>query len=112
MTENRNEKLLNGALRYIAAHTPGEEAYRFLHGQIGISNEELIQYGLDTFMLFSICASYWTLSAFLFFMRQPPDKRRVCLDVRLLLTKTQKEIEAIPIPANGLRGILPNLNLN
>ena len=47
MTENRNEKLLNGALRYIAAHTPGEEAYRFLHGQIGISNEELIQYGLD-----------------------------------------------------------------
>ena len=34
------------------------------------------------------------------------------LDVRLLLTKAQKEIEAIPIPANGLRGILPNLNLN
>lgn len=63
MTENRNEKLLNGALRYIAAHTPGEEAYRFLHGQIGISNEELIQYGLDTFMLFSICASYCTLFA-------------------------------------------------
>lgn len=26
------------------------------------------------------------------------------LDVRLLLTKTQKEIEAIPIPANGLWG--------
>ena len=34
------------------------------------------------------------------------------LDVRLLLAKAQKEIEAIPIPANGLRGILPNLNLN
>ena len=34
------------------------------------------------------------------------------LDVRLLLTKAQKEIETIPIPANGLRGILPNLNLN
>lgn len=47
MTENRNEKLLNEALRYIAAHTPGEEAYRFLHDQIGITNEELMQYGLD-----------------------------------------------------------------
>lgn len=34
------------------------------------------------------------------------------LDVRLLLAKAQKEIEAIPIPANGLLGILPNLNLN
>ena len=48
MTENRNKKLLNGVLHYIAAHTPSEEAYRFLHGQIGISNEELIQYGLDS----------------------------------------------------------------
>lgn len=47
MTENRNEKLLNGALHYIAAHTPSEEAYRFLHGQMGITNEELMQYGLD-----------------------------------------------------------------
>ena len=44
MTENRNEELLNGALQYIAAHTPGEEAYRFLHDQMGISNEELMQY--------------------------------------------------------------------
>lgn len=47
MTENRNEKLLNEALRYIVAHTPGEEAYRFLHDQMGVSNEELMQYGLD-----------------------------------------------------------------
>ena len=47
MTENRNEKLLNGALRYIVAHIPGEEAYRFLHSQMGISNEELMQYGLN-----------------------------------------------------------------
>ena len=47
MTENRNEKLLNGALRYIAVHTPGEEAYRFLHSQMGISNEDLMQYGLN-----------------------------------------------------------------
>lgn len=48
MTENRDEKLLNGALHYIAAHTPGEEAYSFLHGQMGITNEELMQYGLDS----------------------------------------------------------------
>lgn len=47
MTENRNENLLNEALHYIAAHTPGEQAYRFLHDQMGISNEELMQYGLD-----------------------------------------------------------------
>ena len=47
MTENRNEKLLNEALRYIVAHTPGEEVYRFLHDQMGITNEELKQYGLD-----------------------------------------------------------------
>ena len=47
MTENRNEKLLNGALRYIAARTPSEEAYRFLHDQMSITNEELMQYGLD-----------------------------------------------------------------
>lgn len=47
MTENRNEKLLNEALQYIAVHTPGEEAYRFLHSQMGISNEELMQYGLN-----------------------------------------------------------------
>lgn len=47
MTENRNEKLLNEALRYIVAHIPGEEAYRFLHSQMGISNEELMQYGLN-----------------------------------------------------------------
>ena len=47
MTENRNGKLLNGALRYIAAHTPGEEAYRFLHDQMGITNEELMKRGLN-----------------------------------------------------------------
>ena len=47
MTEHRNEKLLNEALQYIAVHTPGEEAYRFLHSQMGISNEELMQYGLN-----------------------------------------------------------------
>ena len=47
MTENQNEKLLNEALRYIAAHTPSEEAYSFLHGQMGITNEELMQYGVD-----------------------------------------------------------------
>ena len=47
MTENRNEKLLNEALQYIAVHTPGEEAYRFLHSQMGISNEDLMQYGLN-----------------------------------------------------------------
>lgn len=47
MTENRNEKLLNEVLQYIAVHTPGEEAYRFLHSQMGISNEELMQYGLN-----------------------------------------------------------------
>ncbi len=47
MTEKRTEQILNSTLRYIATHIPSGMAYLVLHEQMGITNEELMERGLD-----------------------------------------------------------------
>lgn len=47
MTEKRKEELLARVLRGFAECSDGVETYRFLHDDFGITNEELVECGLD-----------------------------------------------------------------
>ena len=47
MTEKRKEELLGRVLRGFAECSDGVETYRFLHDDFGITNEELVECGLD-----------------------------------------------------------------
>ena len=47
MTEKRKEELLARVMRGFAECSDGVETYRFLHDDFGITNEELVECGLD-----------------------------------------------------------------
>ena len=47
MTEKRKEELLTKVLRGFAECSDGVETYRLLHDDFGITNEELVECGLD-----------------------------------------------------------------
>ena len=47
MTEKRKEELLTKVLRGFAECSDGVETYRLLHDDFGITNEELVECGMD-----------------------------------------------------------------